>query len=170
MHKELTDTLAVVVTTNRFSEQGAHVQDNQLVDTLALFLRDREGIGNHNSVNFLALLHLAQAVAAKEAVGGHADDLCGATSLDHCLGCGDPGAGLVDYVVDDEDGAVAHVADECDCGFEFWVLEGFFLFVVGGCGVAGAAEAEVRAAGRGGGHERVQHVVGDFFVVGSGTL
>jgi hypothetical protein len=29
----------------------------------------------------------------------------------------------------------------------FWVLEGFFLFVVRGCGVAGATEAEVRAAG-----------------------
>jgi len=90
MHEELTDALAMVVAANGFGEQSAHVQDDQLVHTLALLLGDGEGIGDDDGVNFLALVHLTKAVAAEETVSGHADDLCGTTSLDDGLGCGDP--------------------------------------------------------------------------------
>lgn len=141
MHKELRNALAVVIPADRLSQEIVHGQNDQLVPGLSqLVLGDGECVGDDDLLDALAIDHLLQAVTAEQAVRGHTVHLCGAAALGNRLGGSDPRGGLVDHVVDNQDGSILDIADQRDHGLHVGVLE-IFLFVFGrGRSVIGAAQ------------------------------
>lgn len=171
IREKLRDTLAIMIPPNRLGQQIRHIDDTQLRRRLRLLRRNRKRIRHNNLINALALFHLLKAVPTEQTVRRHAVHLRGPTPLHHRLRGRDPGAGLVDHVIDDEDGPVPDVADERDSGLELRVLETLF-FVVRGSGIAGAAEGLIMLPvhGRRGGHGGSHHVIWDLLVVGAGAV
>lgn len=127
MREELGNAFTVVVPANGLSKQALNRNDRELAAASLLLLRDREGVGDDDTLNALAFLHLLEAIATKETVRRHAVDLRSATTLHNGLGSSNPRSGLVDHVVNYADGTVPHVTDKSDSSLELRVLEVLFF-------------------------------------------
>lgn len=159
MHEELADTLAMLVPPYRLREQRAYVKNYQLPTSLHLFISDWEAVRDNNLLNALAVLHLEEAFVAEDAMRREAVNFRRTASLHDSLGCRDPGCGLVDHVVDEEDRSITNVSDKSYCCFYCWVLQLFFLFFGDRSLVKCATNRALFLKGRGIRDERGHHML-----------
>ncbi|KAI6776907.1 hypothetical protein HG530_000852 [Fusarium avenaceum] len=123
--EERGESLAIVVTSNGFSQQERKVENHELADVACPVLINGEAVSDNNLVDALACLQLLQTVTAKHTMSGHAVNLLGSTLLDHSLCGSDPRAGLVDH------------SDEM---FSTRFFERVVLFIGACCGIAGSSK------------------------------